>query len=48
MYSPFPIEEGNDRIHDKLDNGSGLVGHSVFLLYFQYLRTVKEITVRSV
>ena len=41
---------GKERIElsDKLDNGSGLVGHSVFVLCFQHLPTLKEITVRGI
>lgn len=44
MYSPFPIEEEIEP-SDKLDNGSGLIGHRTLLLCFQDLPTSKEITV---
>lgn len=39
--------ERKERIElsDKLDNGSGLVDHSVFVLCFQHLPNPKEITV---
>ena len=44
IYVPsFPKEEGRIELSDKLDNGSGLVGHSVFPLCFQHLPTTKEI-----
>lgn len=32
-------------LSDKLDNGCGVVGHSVFLLRFQHLPTALETTV---
>lgn len=48
MYPHFLKRKEGIELSDKLDNGSGLVGHSVFLLCFQHLPTAKEITVHRV